>query len=115
MYQSLEKRGQFFYFKSGDTTRARHTVGKLLASAGLDVTICDMYLNGKGFDDCVKGWLKCERLTIFASKQRLPKKEWNPRIQTQNRFPHGSRNWLTREACAPPVSMASPAAAAAAA
>lgn len=74
MYQSLKKRGQFFYFKSGDTTRARHTVGKLLASAGLDVTICDMYLNGKGFDDCVKGWLKCERLTIFASKQRLPKK-----------------------------------------
>lgn len=74
MYQNLEKRGQFFYFKSGDTTRARHTVGKLLASAGLDVTICDMYLNGKGFDDCVKGWLKCERLTIFASKQRLLKK-----------------------------------------
>ena len=78
MYQSLEKRGQFFYFKSGDTTHACHTVGKLLASARLDVTICDMYLNGKGFDDCVKGWLKCGRLTIFASKKRLLKKGAEP-------------------------------------
>lgn len=75
MYQSLEKKGQFFYFRAGEITRACHTVGKLLASAGLDVTICDMYLNGKGFDNCVKGWLQCGNLTIFASKNGLQKKE----------------------------------------
>lgn len=75
MYKSLEKKGQFFYFKAGDTSRACHTVGKLLASTGLDVTICDMYLNGRGFDNCIKGWLNCRSLTVFASKNWLWKKE----------------------------------------
>lgn len=75
MYQSLEKKGQFFYFRAGEITRACHTVGKLLTSAGLNVTICDMYLNGKGFDDCVKGRLQCGNLTIFAAKSGLQKKE----------------------------------------
>lgn len=74
MYQSLEKKGQFFYFKAGETTHACHTVGKLLSLAGLDVTICDMRLTGKGFDDCVKGWLGCKKLTIFASRKHLLKK-----------------------------------------
>lgn len=74
MYRSLEKKGQFFYFRAGETTRACHTVGKLLSLAGLDVTICDMHLNGKGFDDCVKGWLQCGSLTIFVSQKQLSKK-----------------------------------------
>lgn len=74
MYKSLEKKGQFYYFRAGEITRACHTVGKLLASAGLDVTICDMYLNEKGLDACIKGWLRCRNLTIFASKKRLSKK-----------------------------------------
>lgn len=75
MYKSLEKKGRFFYFRAGETTRACHTVGKLLSTAGLDITICDMYLNGKGFDDCVKGWIRCRSLTLFASKNWLRKKE----------------------------------------
>jgi len=75
IYQSLEKRGQFFYFKAGETTHACHIVGKLLSSAGLNVTICDMYLNGKGFDDCVKGWLRCVNLAVFASKNWLQKQD----------------------------------------
>lgn len=75
MYQSLERKGQFFYFRAGEAARACHTVGKLLASAGLDVTICDMYLNEKGFDACVKGWLQCRSLTIFASKKWLQQKD----------------------------------------
>ena len=75
MYKSLEEKRQFFYFRAGETTRARHTVGKLLSTAGLDITICDMYLNGKGFDECVKGWIQCGSLTIFASKKWLYEKE----------------------------------------
>lgn len=71
MYQTLEKKKQFFYFKAGETQRARNIVGGLLACAGIEVTICDMYLDAAGFDECIKGWVQCQTLTIFASKKWL--------------------------------------------
>lgn len=73
MYETLEDRRQFFYFRAGEGQRAKNIVGELLSMAGLNITICDMYMDAQGFDSCIKGWVRCESLTIFVSKDWLLK------------------------------------------
>lgn len=71
MYKMLEDQRQFFFFRAGEGQRVRNIVGEILSTAGLDITLCDMYMDAQGFDNCVKGWIRCDTLTIFASKHWL--------------------------------------------
>ena len=73
MYKMLEERRQFFFFRAGEGQRVRNIVGEILSTAGLTITLCDMYMDAQGFDNCIKGWIRCDTLTIFASKHWLQK------------------------------------------
>lgn len=72
MYKMLEERRQFFYFRAGEGQRVCNIVGEIL-STGFNVILCDMYMDAQGFDRCIKGWIQCDTLTIFASKHWLKK------------------------------------------
>ena len=73
MYERLEIKKEFFYFKAGEQTKARSILGGLLACGGREIVICDMYLDEEGFDTYIRGWVRCKDLTLIASKRRLNK------------------------------------------
>jgi|GEM_PF-5768912 len=74
MYQRLEKRREFFYFRAGEERRAAEIIGMLLAPA-MEITICDMYLDAEGLARMVSGWIKCWELTLFVSKKWMNGRE----------------------------------------
>lgn len=71
MYDQLEKRGTFFYFRGGaeEKMRAERIIRRILTSSGIEITICDPYFTAEGFKRFIKGWVKCKKLTIFVSEQ----------------------------------------------
>ena len=68
MYRRLEERREFFYFKAGESNRAINIIGTLIAQTEGEITICDMYLDAKGMERMVSGWIGCRKLTMFTSK-----------------------------------------------
>ncbi len=74
MYQRLEERKEFFYFKAGESKRAINIIRTLIAWTRGEIIICDMYLDAKGLESMVSGWIICRKLTMFVSKNWLKKK-----------------------------------------
>lgn len=72
-YQLLEEKKEFCYFCAGEDTKAQNFIGSVLASAGLQVSICDPYLDQSGFENYVKGWVRCEKLCLFVAGAWLRK------------------------------------------
>ena len=77
LYEMLEKRKEFCYFGAGEQQKAKNIVGSILASAGLSIVICDPYLDQKGINNYISGWVRCKELILFVSNQWLKKNTIN--------------------------------------
>ncbi len=69
--ENLEKKRWFVYFRKGEEERAQEIVGELLASAGREIVICDMYLDEVAIQKVIKGWVRCNHLVCFGSKRHF--------------------------------------------
>lgn len=78
--EDLEKKRWFVYFRDGEEKKAQKIIGELLASAGREIVICDMYLDEVAIQKVVKGWVRCNRLMCFGLKRYLnrAKKDGTP-------------------------------------
>lgn len=72
-YHLLEEKKEFCYFCAGEDTKAQNFIGSILASTGLQISICDPYLDQIGFKNYVKGWVRCEKLYLFVAGEWLRK------------------------------------------
>ena len=69
--EDLEKKRRFVYFHNGEEKKAQEIVGELLASAGREIVICDMYFDEEAIQKVVKGWVRCDRLVCFGSAKHF--------------------------------------------
>ena len=72
-YHLLEEKKEFCYFCAGEDTKAQNFIGSILASTGLQISICDPYLDQIGLENYVKGWIRCEKLYLFVAGKWLRK------------------------------------------
>lgn len=72
-YQLLESKREFCYFCAGQEQKAQNFIGSILASTGIQIKICDPYLDRIGLDKFIKGWVRCNNLYLFVSNEWLGK------------------------------------------
>lgn len=70
VYEYLKKNREFCYFKAGETDEARDMIGEILSECGLDITICDPYLDKKALENKVSGWIRCNNLNLYTAQSK---------------------------------------------
>lgn len=70
VYEYLRRNREFCYFKAGETDEARDMIGEILSECGLDITICDPYLDKEALENKVSGWIRCNNLNLYTARSK---------------------------------------------